>query len=335
MASLAEIRAKLLEKNKGGSGNNQRSGGDRASYPFWNAAVNTTATLRFLPDADPDNTFFWVKRETIRLPFEGVVGGEYPTNKPVTVTVPCNEMFGGTCPINTAIRPWWKGTDEDKLRARQYWKKKSYLFQGFVTSSPFEEQDAPENPIRRFIINQSIYDVIEKSITDPDMEDNPTDYVGGTDFRIAKTQKGEWANYSSSSWARKSRSLTEAEMAAVEKYGLHDLKQFLGRKPDADELEAIKTMFECSVAGEPYDMEAFGKYFKPYGSRDDDAGGSSAAPARTAAPVSRAPAREVAESSGDRFSGSIEVSDAPAAPASETKSNPSDILERIRLRTQK
>lgn len=326
MASLAEIRAKLLANQKGGN-NTQRvsNGGDNASYPFWNIPVGSSASLRFLPDGDPDNTFFWVKREVIKLPFEGVVGGEYPTNKPVTVTVPCNEMFGGTCPINTAIKPWWKGSEEDKQRARVYWKKKSYLFQGFVHSSPFEEDNLPENPIRRFVINQTIYDLIEKSVMDPDMDDNPTDYIGGREFKVAKTQKGEWSNYSTSSWSMRSRSLGEAEMAAIEKYGLFDLKEYLGRKPDADELAAIKAMFEASVAGDPYDMESFGKYFKPWGARGDD--DSAARPARAAAPAR--------ESAPTRAAAPVERDEAPVETAAPKSSNPSDILERIKLRAQK
>lgn len=331
MATLAEIRAKLLEKQKGGN-NNQRqsSGGDNASYAFWNIPMGQNASLRFLPDGNPENTLFWEKREVIKLPFEGVVGGEYPTNKPVTVTVPCNEMFGGTCPINTAIRPWWKGSDEDKARARVYWKKKSYIYQGFVVTSPFTEENVPENPIRRFVINQTIHDLIEKSIMDPDMDDNPTDYIGGREFKIAKTQKGEWANYSSSSWSMRPRSLSETELAAIEKHGLFTLKDYLGRKPDADELEAIKTMFECSLAGEPYDMEAFGKYFKPYGNRGGDDEGT----VRTSVPVSKpTPAREpVRETAREEAPAREET---PAADAAPKSSNPSDILERIRLKTQK
>ena len=36
------------------------------------------------------------------------------------------------------------------------------------------------------------------------MENLPTDYVAGTDFRLAKTTKGQYADYSTSSkWARK------------------------------------------------------------------------------------------------------------------------------------
>lgn len=334
MATLQEIRAKLLANQKGAGTNNTRersSGGDNASYPFWNAPVGTNATVRFLPDADQDNALFWVPRTVIKLPFEGVVGGEYPTNKPVTVTVPCNEMFGGKCPVTEAIRPLWKGSEEDKNLARQYYRKKSFLFQGFVVSSPFEEQSKPENPIRRFVINSSIYEIIEKALTDPDMEDSPVDYVGGVDFRIDVSQRGEYRNYGGSKYARKPRSLSEAEMAAIEKHGLFDLKQFLGRKPDAEELEAIKTLYEMSRAGEPFDQEAFGQWYRPWGARGGDEAGtpdSRPAPApRTPAPVREAAPAPVAE---------VEAP-APVAPAapSEGKSNPSDILERIRLRTQK
>ena len=72
MASLAEIRAKLKqqETNTGG----QRSGGDNAIYPFWNMKEGESATLRFLPDGNTDNTFFWTERLMIKLPFPSVKG---------------------------------------------------------------------------------------------------------------------------------------------------------------------------------------------------------------------------------------------------------------------
>ena len=70
MATLAEIRAKLLEQEtRRGPGT---STGDNAIYTFWNIPENTTATLRFLPDGDTDNTFFWRERQMIRLAFPGV-----------------------------------------------------------------------------------------------------------------------------------------------------------------------------------------------------------------------------------------------------------------------
>jgi len=37
-------------------------------------ATNATATLRFLPDGNTDNTLFWVERDVIKLYFQGIKG---------------------------------------------------------------------------------------------------------------------------------------------------------------------------------------------------------------------------------------------------------------------
>ena len=186
MASLAEIRAKLasMENNKGSS--QSSTGGDNAIFPHWNIDEGTSCTLRFLPDEDPNNTFFWVERQMIRLSFPGVKGGDA---KPVTVQVPCNEMYGETCPVLTEVRPWFKDASLEDM-GRKYWKKRSYIFQGFVTENPLNET-APENPIRRFVISPQIFNIIKSALMDPDMENIPTDYVNGTDFRVTKTTKGQ------------------------------------------------------------------------------------------------------------------------------------------------
>jgi len=56
MATLAEIRAKLQASSQAQNGNS--AGGDNAIYPHWNMPEGTTTTVRFVPDADPNNTFF-------------------------------------------------------------------------------------------------------------------------------------------------------------------------------------------------------------------------------------------------------------------------------------
>jgi len=103
MASLAEIRARLAAAdNKQG---NQSSGGDGAIYPHWNMNEGDSAVLRFLPDMDNNNTFFWIERAMIKLPFNGIKG--QMDSKSVQVQVPCVEMWGDTCPILTEVRPWF------------------------------------------------------------------------------------------------------------------------------------------------------------------------------------------------------------------------------------
>ena len=259
MATLAEIRAKLLEKE-------QRTGGsfqsDNAIYAFWNIPENSTATLRFLPDLDETNTFFWKERQMIRLSFPGIKGQD--ESRSVTVQVPCVEMWGDACPVHAEIRPWFKDPSlEDE--GRKYWKKRSYIFQGFVTDNPMSDDQPPENPIRRFIINPSIYKIISAALMDPDFPEIPTDFEAGTDFKLTKTQKGQYADYSTSNWARRERSLDQTERDAIQTNGLFNLNDYMPKRPNNEEIKVIFEMFESSVAGELYDPERFGSYYTPQG----------------------------------------------------------------------
>jgi hypothetical protein len=273
---LEQARAILrgeADKRNNKSASSSGNGGDNASYAFWDIPENTSATLRFVPDANDSNPWFWVERQIIRLPFHGVVGGDYPSDKTVSVTVPCVDMFGDTCPIIAETRPWWKD-DSKKDLARTYYKKRSYIAQGFVVASPFEEAVTPVNPIRRFILGASLIEKIKTGLADPDMEFFPTDYANGVDFRVRKTRKGEYNNYDTSEWARRSRALTETERLAIEQYGLNDLKTFLGTRPESDGIAVIKALFHASLNGEPFDHTAYGKYYRPYGgsgSRSEEA----------------------------------------------------------------
>ena len=262
MASLAEIRARLAaQENKNQSGG-ARPQSDNAIYPHWNISEGATATIRLLPDADNTNDFFWVERQIIKLPFNGIKG--QPDAKQVVVQVPCVEMYGDNCPVLAEVRPWYKD-DTLKDLASKYWKKRSYLYQGFVRANPLGDDQTPTNPIRRFIISPQIQTVIKSSLMDPELEELPTDYNRGLDFNMKKTAKGGYADYSTSNWARKESPLTEAELAAIEAHGLFNLSDFLPKKPSEAELRIIKEMFEASVDGRPYDNDKWGAYYRPYG----------------------------------------------------------------------
>ena len=143
MASLSEIRARLQAAEAKGSGN---SGGDNSIYAHWNLQEGQSAKLRFLPDANSKNTFFWQERAMIRLPFNGVKG--QADSKQVMVQIPCVEMWGDTCPVLTEVRTWFKDKSLEDM-GRKYWKKRSYIFQGFVRENPIADDKSPENPIRR------------------------------------------------------------------------------------------------------------------------------------------------------------------------------------------
>ena len=329
MATLAEIRAKLREQESRTGGSNQQSGGDNAIYPHWNMAEGTEAVLRFLPDADPEATFFWKERLMIKLPFAGIKG--QTDSRPVTVNVPCMEMYGETCPVLSEVRGWFKDPAlEDQ--GRKYWKKRSYIFQGFVVDNPISEDSTPENPIRRFIIGPQIFQIIKGALMDPEMEELPTDFVRGVDFRIKKTSKGGYADYSTSQWSRRERALTDIEKSAIDTNGVYNLNDFLPKKPSDVEVKVIQEMFEASVDGEAYDPERFGQYFRAPGMSAPTGDPNKGASAPAAAPATPAPtpaSEPVAETVAQPAPAATTASASEDKPSSERAN---DILAMIRNR---
>jgi len=230
---------------------------------------------------------------------------------------------GTACPILAEVRGWFKDKSLEEM-GRKYWKKRSYIFQGFVVEDPIGEDKTPENPIRRFIIGPQIYNIIRSALMDPELDELPTDFLKGLDFRIAKTSKGGFADYSTSKWSRRERALSDVEKAAIDTHGLFDLSGFLPKKPTDVELKVMKEMFEASVDGEAYDMDRWGQYFKPAG-MGQATGDPNKASAR-AAPVD--------EDADDTPAPVVKPVSAPAAPAAaaEGASRAQDILAMIRNR---
>jgi hypothetical protein len=329
MASLAEIRARIAAAENKQTGESKTQS-DNVLYAHWNMSEGAAATVRFLPDGDSKNTFFWVERQQIKLPFNGVKG---ETNKKMlVVTVPCVEMWGDSCPILAEVRPWYK--DETlKEMANKYWKKRSYLFQGFVRQNPIGDDNTPANPIRKFIISPQIFGIIKSSLMDPEMEELPTDYMQGLDFNVKKTTKGKYSDYSTSNWSRKVTALTEVEQAAIEAHGLFNISDWLPKRPTEAELNIMKEMFEASVDGQSYDAARWGNYFRPYGvDVPESAERNDSAPAQSAKPQPKAQ---------ESFDEPDEQDEPKAAaqpvkvPTSSGSTNAQDILAMIRSRQNK
>jgi hypothetical protein len=196
------------------------------------------------------------------------------------------------------------------------------------------DDKTPENPIRRFIISPQIFNLIKNALMDPDMENLPTDYSAGLDFNIKKTSKGGYADYNTSTWARKETALNADEAEAVEKHGLYDLADFLPKKPTDVELKVIKEMFEASVNGQPYDAERWSNYYKPSGFKGGE--GVDADALAPATPVAQAKPTVVAtpavEPEDDEVLEATAPVVTPAAKPSTQKAE--DILAMIRNRKQ-
>ena len=162
------------------------------------------------------------------------------------------------------------------------------------------------------------------------MEEMPTDYVKGVDFRITKTTKGGYADYSTSKWSRRERALDEAERAAIDTHGLHNLGDFRPKEPTEAEVKIIKELFEKSVEGEAYDLEQYGQYFRPAGMAYNAPQTPKAeAPAATTAPASEPAPAPVTESAP------APQPAATTAPAGDSAKRAEDILKLIRSRQAK
>jgi hypothetical protein len=281
--TLAEIRARLQQAET----NNNNQNFDNSTFPFWNAPNGSTSEVRFVPDGNLENPYFWVTKYSIKLPFNGVKNGDA---KPVYVTVPCIDRlpdkegnsrtpflgeeptdFAQGCPILNEVRGWYKEKDQASTElANKYWKKPTFIMQGFVRVNSVPDDKSPENPIRKFSFNKQLFNLIKAGLLDKDMDNLPTDFSNGSDFRMAKTAKGQYADYGTSSYSRKESSLTPDELAAIEKYKLANLSDYLGKKPTQQDLDIIKEMFEASVNGEAYDTARWGQFYRPANFKSDE-----------------------------------------------------------------
>lgn len=290
--NISKIRESLLASDEKKNNPQNRSFGDNARYPFWDIPMGKSCTVRFLPDEDPDNLYFWRERFDINLPFEGIKG--VSTDR-VTVQVPCMKTWQRACPIISETRKWWD-SEETKELAKTYYFKRSFLYQGLVVRSDLVEDETPENPIRRFTLGAQIHKIIDAYVKEPDLQYSPTDFENGVDFKINKKQNGQWADYSTSSFSVAGpRALNDSEISAIDEYGLFSLKDFLPKEPDADHLNAIQEMFEASVNGEAYDPDRFAEFYRPRGLKYESKGTSNSSSSDDESP---APAKEEVKSSG-------------------------------------
>lgn len=331
MPSLAEIRALLkAEQEKSEAIKNGKPLGNSqpdAFLAFWNIPENQPLNLRFLPDADTNNPYFWRERDMITLTFNGIVGQHTDL---VKVQVPCNEMWvPKSCPVLNELRQWYAlaketGNDDLKDQASKYWKKKTYLFQCLVApdSTEVKDDNAPENPIRRVLVNKNIFDKVKSILLNAGVKELPTHFEQGRDFSIVKTKNGGgFNNYDMSQFSMSERPLNEAERAAIEQYGLFDLGEFMPKQPTPEELNAIAEMFEASVDGKPYDPARWAFAYRPAGVQKPATGAAPAAVTPAATPAPAAPVQEAAPAPAAPVQ-HVETPAATPAPAAEPAAKP-------------
>lgn len=206
---------------KGGGG----SGGDQSwklFYSFWKMPEDATATFRFLPDQDEDNSLQFLVE---KLEHELIINGEKKR-------IPCATMFGEECPICALSRSFYDA--EDEVNGKKFYRKKSYIGQGIVVDSPIEHD---QNQLVKLIeFGPALFKQMQAAFKSGDLEEVPYDLNNGYNFRIKKTKNGQYASYTTSSFSPKPSALDDDVIAKINLFNLSD---FRGQKMDRAVMEAL------------------------------------------------------------------------------------------------
>jgi len=223
--SLAELAA-AFEQKAGGAATDQRW---KKFFPFWKAAVDTTSTIRFLPDLDEDNPMgFLVKDVTHDL----VVNGK-------KTTVACLKMYDEECPICNLSSKYYE--EENKDMGKKYYRKINYIGQCLVIETSVEHDT--NELVKLVSFGPAVYQQIQAAFKSGDLEEAPYELKGGYNFRIKKTQKGQYASYDTSNFSPKQ---TDVGDDVIESLDLYSLNEY--RTPKTSR-EVIETMLVADQTG--------------------------------------------------------------------------------------
>lgn len=283
--SLADLTAQFAQKTttEGGGG----SADWKRFFNFWKAPIDSVSTVRFLPDLAEDNPMGFLVEN---LAHELVINGKREK-------VPCLKMYGEDCPICALSQGYYdeKSPDHNETLGKKYYRKKSYIGQVIVMDTPIEHDQ--EQLVKLIEFGPAVFKQIQAAFQSGDLEEAPFELKGGYNFRIKKTTSGEYASYTTSSFAPKQ---TDVGDDVLEKLDLYNLADFRTARISRDVMEAMLTADQTG--------SSFGDGPKP------------AAP-RAAAPAPSKPTPAAA----------------PAAPASEEGSAPAgekklSVVEQLRAR---
>lgn len=222
--SLASLAEQFAKKTNEGSGNGDQSW--KLFFNFWKADNDTVSVVRFLPDADETNPMVFLVEN---LSHELVVNGRREK-------VPCLKMYGEDCPICELSQSFYdkKSPDFDEARGKKYYRKKSYIGQILVISTPLEHDQ--EQLVKLIEFGPAVFKQIQAAFQSGDLEESPCEFKGGYHFRIKKTKSGEYASYTTSSFAPKQSDIDDDVIESLE---LFNLGEYRTARKTAQELEAM------------------------------------------------------------------------------------------------
>lgn len=204
-------------------------------YQFWKMPDDSTAVVRFLPDLDEDNSLGFLVEN---LQHELVINGQKKK-------VPCLSMHGEDCPICALSRKYYE--EENEAMGKKYYRKKSYIGQVIVVESPIEHDQS--QLVKLIDFGPAVFKQIQSAFQSGDLEEAPFEFKGGYNFRIKKTKNGQYASYTTSSFAPKQTDLDDDIIAQLKLFNLADYR---GQKPD---YATVAAMLVADQTGSAFDGE--------------------------------------------------------------------------------
>jgi len=287
--TLADLAASFAQKTTG-------TGGDqnwKKFFNFWKAPADSVSVVRFLPDLDEDNPMgFLVENLTHDL----VVNGKREK-------VACLKMHGEDCPICALSSKYYdeKDPEHNPELGKKYYRKKGYIGQVLVLETPVEHDT--EQLVKLIEFGPKIFKQIQAAFQSGDLEEPPYELKGGYNFRIKKTQSGQYADYGTSSFSPKQTDVADDVLEAIE---LFDLKAYRTSKVSREQLEAMLIADQTGSS-------------LPNGEDAEDA----------------APAKPAVSKVAKALSTSTDEAPAPApAPSAPAEGKKLSVVEQLRLRQQ-
>ncbi len=209
--SLAQLTEQFSQKTSETAGSNADW---KKFFNFWKADMDTTSTVRFLPDANEDNPLGFLVEN---LSHELVVNGKREK-------VPCLKMYGEECPICALSQNYYdeKSPDHNETLGKKYYRKKSYIGQVIVLDTPIEHDQ--EQLVKLIEFGPAVFKQIQAAFKSGDLEEAPFELKGGYNFRIKKTKSGEYASYTTSTFAPKQSDIDDDVIGRLELYDLSDYR---------------------------------------------------------------------------------------------------------------
>lgn len=252
---------------------------------------NESVKIRFVPDGDASNDFFWRINCFHDLFFRGVKGDATKDNVWTTVSVPAynislNRMgqLASTenaqlnvpkdCVYSNLEDPIQAYLTQNKIFEKQDMqvllpngkttslynalkRKSQMLVQGYIISAPESLQVFPDaRPLKHFTLPFEFVGKIVRHLCSEEtatLGDDPININDGVDFQFRKTMNGQFANYDSSEFSRIHTALPDAYKQDLATNGADFIGDRIQKTPSETNRKIIAEMLQAFLGGLPYD----------------------------------------------------------------------------------